>query len=256
MLQVSAYVSMNQSLNSLSINMMRTISWETVGPSRWVAAGRTTWYFSETGSSSIYFTDGLTTKTYFTFPYRHFSGTGCSVLLGSSDIQHIFYVDLLATLWLNAERAIPHYPESEYMNDSWTANHFYALSDLLRTIYCPEHCRDHASGALSTHYDDTYWFFTHPLLLGVTYPWNGGVWESLRMTCWRRVIKLTEDNARSCYHPNPWPYPLGRGDLSCFQKNLQNTLGIRIPPSFIVTNTFCFLWSYLRGLLRLPHSHY
>ena len=28
----------------------------------------------------------------------------------------------------------------------------------------------------------------------VTYPWNGGVWESLRMTCWDRVIKLGEDN--------------------------------------------------------------
>ena len=34
---------------------------------------------------------------------------------------------------------------------------------------------------------------------------------------------------------------LGYGDLSCFQKNLQNTLGIRIPPSFTDTNTFCFM---------------
>ena len=41
----------------------------------------------------------------------------------------------------------------------------------------------------------------------MTYPWNGGVWECLRMTCWHRVIKAREDNARSCPHPNPCPYP-------------------------------------------------
>ena len=53
----------------------------------------------------------------------------------------------------------------------------------------------------------------------------------------------------------PWYQIVGRGDFSCFWKSYQTSLGIRIPPSFTDTDPFCFIWPYLRGLLRLSHSH-
>ena len=56
------------------------------------------------------------------------------------------------------ERTTPFdHPESECLSESWTAHHLHALSDLQRTIYSPQKpCGDHASRAISTHYDDTY----------------------------------------------------------------------------------------------------